>query len=243
MSSDGTAEDLQRLLELQTVDDEIRRLEHQLAELAEQQRVDELTAQDAVLAEGDVDLGQQLDDVRREQRQAEGEIDALGQRLDEERTRLYEGALSTAREVQAAEAEIASTTRRRAEHEDHLLELMEQVEALEGRLAELQHARAALAERITEATAERDAAAQALLVRIAEVRVRRDPIADALPSALLERYAAAAARGGGTGVGELRDNACTACRITFPMSEINTYLTGDTLTTCTQCGRLLIIPD
>lgn len=243
MSADVTAEDLRRLLELQAVDDEIRRLEHQLAGLAEQQRVDELTAQDTVLAEGDVDLSQQLEDVRREQRQAEGEIDALGQRLDEERTRLYEGALSTAREVQAAEAEIASTTRRRGEHEDHLLELMEQVEALEGRLAELHHARAGLAERITAATAERDAAAQALLVRIAEVRVRRDPITEALPASLLERYTAAAARGGGTGVGELRDNACTACRITFPMSEINTYLTGDTLTTCSQCGRLLIIPD
>ncbi len=243
MSTDVTAEDLGRLLELQAVDDEVRRLEHQLAGLDEQQRLDELEAQDARLAEGDVDLGQRLDDVRRQQRQVEGEIDALGRRLDEERTRLYEGALSTAREVQAAEAEIASTTRRRGEHEDQLLELMEQVEELEGRVAELQQVRADLAGRIAEAAAARDAAAQALLVRIAEVRVRRDPIADALPAGLLERYAAAAARGGGTGVGELRDNACTACRITFPMSEINAYLTGDALTTCSQCGRLLIIPD
>lgn len=246
MSEDATsvaAEDLERLLELQAVDDEVRRLEHQLAGLEEQRHLDELERQDAVLAEGDRELEEELDTARREQRQVEEEIDALGRRLEEEQRRLYEGSLSTAREIQAAEAEVASTTRRRSEHEDQLLEGMERVEAVEARVAELREVRAGLAERIGAATAARDAAAQELLARIAEVGVRRDPIAAALPEGLRGRYTDAAARGGGTGVGVLRGNACTACRITFPMSEINTYLTGPPLTTCSQCGRLLIIPD
>jgi predicted nucleic acid-binding Zn-ribbon protein len=244
MSDDApSAADLDRLLALQGIDDEVRRLEHQLDGLVEQQQLDELVRQDAVLATGDVELEERLEGVRREQRQAEGEIDALGQRLTEERTRLYAGALSTGREVQAAEAEIASTTRRRAEHEDQLLEIMERVEDIEAQHAELRQVRQALAVRITEATVARDFAAQELIARIAEVKVRRDPVASALPGELLERYAAAAGRGGGTGVGVLRDNSCSACRITFPMSEINEYLKGSSLTTCTQCRRLLIIPD
>lgn len=240
--SDATAEDLDRLLVLQGVDDDIRRLEHQLAGLAEQRTLDELAEQDATLAEGDVDLGARLEAARRDQRQVEGEIDALGQRLAEEQQRLYDGSLSTAREIQAAEAEIASTTRRRAEHEDQLLEVMERVEELEGLLADLHEVRGGLAQRIAAATTDRDAAAQELIARIAEVQVRRDPIAAALPAPLLERYADAARRGGGTGVGVLRSGACSACRITFPMSELNTYLTGPPLTTCTQCRRLLIVP-
>jgi predicted nucleic acid-binding Zn-ribbon protein len=243
MSEDApTAEDLDRLLALQGVDDEIRRLQHQLDGLEEQRLLDELIGQDALLAEGDAELGLLLQDVRRDQRQVEGEIDALGQRLDEERTRLYEGSLSSAREIQAAEAEINSTTRRRGEHEDQLLEVMERAEELEGRLRELQEVRAGLAARIADATAARDAAAQELIARIAEVQVRRDPIAAALPSDLLARYEAAAGRAGGTGVGVLRNNACTACRITFPMTEINGYLMGPPLTTCSQCRRLLIVP-
>jgi len=243
MSEDApAAEDLDRLLTLQSVDDEIRRLQHQLDGLVEQERLDELVAQDAVLAEGDAELEERLELARREQRQVEGEIDALGQRLDEERVRLYEGALSSAREIQAAEAEIASTTRRRAEHEDQLLEVMERVEELEARHAELREVRTGLAARIVEATAARDAAAQELIARIAEVQVRRDPIAGLLPAELRSRYEAAARRSGGTGVGVLRANACTACRITFPMSEINGYLMGPPLTTCSQCGRLLIVP-
>ena len=242
MSDAPSTEDLDRLLALQGVDDDVRRLEHQLDGLAEQRALDELLAQDATLAEGDAELEERLEATRREQRQVEGEIDALGQRLDEERTRLYEGSLSTAREIQAAEAEIASTTRRRAEHEDQMLEVMERVEEIEARHTELREVRAALAGRIAEATAARDAAAQDLIARIAEVQVRRDPIAAALPPDLLARYEEAARRSGGTGVGVLKANACTACRITFPMSEINGYLTGPPLTTCSQCRRLLIVP-
>jgi len=239
---DPHAEDLDRLLALQQIDDEVRRLEHQLDGLPEQKELDELAAQDRVLAEGDAELSEQLERARRDQRQVEGEIDALGRRLDEEQARLYAGSLSTAREVQAAEAEISSTKRRRSEHEDQLLELMEVVEGIEARLAELVAVREALGVRIAERSAARDAAAQELLVRIAEVRVRRDPVAAALSPALLERYRQAAARGGGTGVGVLRDQACSACRISFPMTEINGYLTGPPLTTCTQCRRLLIVP-
>ncbi len=239
---DPKLEDLDRLLALQAIDDEVRRLEHQLDGLPEQQQVEELLGQDRVLAEGDAELREQLERVERDQRQVEGEIDALGRRLEEEQTRLYAGSLSTAREVQAAEAEIASTKRRRSEHEDQLLEVMEAVEGIAARLAELVAVRGALAERIAEREAARDAAAKELLVRIAEVRVRRDPIVAALPADLFARYEQAAARGGGTGVGVLRDQACTACRINFPMTEINGYLIGPPLTTCSQCRRLLIVP-
>jgi predicted nucleic acid-binding Zn-ribbon protein len=236
------AEDLDRLLVLQGIDDEVRRLQHQLDGLSEQQVLEELERQDSVLAEGDTQLAEELEVLAREQRQVEGEIDALGQRLDEERTRLYEGNLSSAREIQAAEAEIASTTRRRSEHEEQLLEVMERVESAEARLAELRDVRATLGGRIAEAAAARDAAAQDLIARIAEVQVRRDPVAAALPGELLARYEEAAGRSGGTGVGVLKQNACTACRITFPMTEINGYLMGPPLTTCSQCRRLLIVP-
>jgi predicted nucleic acid-binding Zn-ribbon protein len=119
---------------------------------------------------------------------------------------------------------------------------MERVEEVEARAAELHGGARGLAERIAEATAARDAAAQDLIARIAEVQVRRDPIAAALPAALLERYGEAARRSGWHGRRRPADNACTACRITFPMSEINTYLTGPPLTTCSQCRRLLIVP-
>ena len=238
-----TPADLETLLALQAADDGVRRLEHQLAGLPEQRVVDELGARSAAL-EGEAGA---LDDRRaaldREQRQVEGEIDALTRRRDEERARLFDGSLTQMREIQAAEAEVASTERRRGEHEDQLLDVMERAEALEADVAALAAARAALAEELDAAVAARDEAATALGDRIATARAERDPIHARLPEELRERYAAAAARGQGTAVGLLRDEACTACRITFPRTELNALLTGPQLTTCPQCRRLLVIPD
>jgi predicted nucleic acid-binding Zn-ribbon protein len=241
-SATPSGDELTLLLEVQAIDDEVRRLEHQLAALPEQRTVDELEASVATLTTQTQEVEERLARATREQRQVEGEIEGLSLRHTEEQARLYAGSLTSAREIQAAEAEIASTARRRAEHEDQLLEIMQVVEDLGAELAALASACSELDAAIAVASAARDEAAQTLLVSIAEVSVRRDPIVARLPSDLLADYEQAALRGGGTGVGVLRGDACSACRITFPMSEINTFLTGPPLTRCTQCRRLLIIP-
>jgi predicted nucleic acid-binding Zn-ribbon protein len=238
-----TSEDLTRLLEVQAIDDEVRRLEHQLAELPQQRTLDALEQQVVALVGRLQELQERLDRVQREQRQVEGEIEGLQLRHTEEHTRLYAGNLTSAREVQAAEAEIASTARRQGEHEDQLLEIMQQGEDLTAEMVTLATDHEALDAEVVAAAEARDRAAQALLASIAEVAVRRDPLAARLPARLLSDYEEAAKRGGGTGVGVLRGDACSACRITFPMSEINTFLTGPPLTRCTQCRRLLVIPD
>lgn len=241
--SDATAEDLATLQALQAADDAVRRLEHQLAGLPEQRAVEALEARSAALRAEEEDVTARLATAARDQRQVEGEIDALTRRRDEERARLFDGSLTQMREIQAAEAEVASTERRRGEHEEQLLEVMEQVEAIDAELATLRAADTALAEELAAARAARDAAAAELTGRIAAARAEREPIAARLPEELRERYAVAAARGQGTGVAVLRDEACSACRITFPRSELNALLTGPPLAACPQCRRLLIVPD
>jgi predicted nucleic acid-binding Zn-ribbon protein len=240
---DVTPDDLALLQELQAADDAVRRLEHQLAGLAEQRAVEALEVRESALDAEEEDLVAGRDAVLREQRQVEGEIDALTRRRDEERARLYDGSLTQMREIQAAEAEVASTERRRGEHEDQLLEVMERAEAAEAELAALGSARSGLAAELATARAARDAAAGDLTDRIAAARADRAPVAARLPGALLARYEAAAARGQGTGVGVLRGEACSACRITFPRSDLNALLIGPPLATCPNCRRLLVIPD
>lgn len=241
--SDVTPEDLATLQALQAADDAVRRLEHQLAGLPEQRAVEALEARATALRAEEEDVTARLATAARDQRQVEGEIDALTRRRDEERARLFDGSLTQMREIQAAEAEVASTERRRGEHEEQLLEVMEQVEAITAELGAVGAAGAALAEELAAARTARDAAAGELTGRIAAARAEREPIAARLPEDLRARYAAAAARGQGTGVAVLRDEACSACRITFPRSELNALLTGPPLAACPQCRRLLIVPD
>jgi uncharacterized protein len=84
-------------------------------------------------------------------------------------------------------------------------------------------------------------AAKGLLAELGELRPTATGRPDSCPE-LLARYEAAAARAGGTGVGKLDDNACTACRIQMSRADVGELLAGPPLTTCPQCRRLLVVP-
>jgi uncharacterized protein len=242
MVSEPPAEQLELLLELQATDQRVRKLEHQLDDLPEQRELE--ASRDRLLA-----FGRQADETRvaldrasAAQRRLEREVDVLTQRRDAERSRLYDGTVTNQREMQSLEAEIGATERRVTEHEDELMEVLEQVEELESRLAGLETDAAAEQQRIESLTVDRDEAAKGLLAELGELQALRQRQADGLPEDLLERYEKLAARLGGTGVGQLEGHACTACRIDLSMADVNDLLTGSPLATCPQCSRLLVVP-
>jgi uncharacterized protein len=240
--SDATPEQLELLLALQATDSRLRKLEHQLDDLPEQQQLDASVARVAQLGREHDEVRVELDRASAQQRQYEREIDVLAQRRDAERSRLYDGTVATAREMKAVEAEIETTERRISEHEDALLEVLERVEELEGRVEALGTAQEDERTRVEELTLARDAAAKGILVEQGELGAQRQRQADDLPSELLTRYETASARAGGTGVGERVGNACTACRIEMSMADVGQLYAGPPLTTCPQCRRLLVVP-
>lgn len=239
---DPSAEQLDLLLELQHTDSRLRRLRRQLEDLPEQRELESLGARITALEREHDDLRVELDRTAAAQRQLEREIDVLTQRRDAERQRLYDGSIVNAREMKAVEAEIATTERRIDEHEDHLLEVLEALEALESKAAALIVARDDASEQVGGVELARDTAAKEILAELAELETMRERQAAGVPDDLLTRYVAAAERGGGTGVGELEGDGCTACRIQLSKVEVSELLTGPPLTTCPQCRRLMVVP-
>lgn len=240
--ADPTSEELDLLLELQATDHRLRKVRHQLEELPEQQLLEEALARVGTLERDHDDVRLELERATARQRQLEREVEVLTQRRDAERARLYDGTVGNAREMKAVEAEIETTVRRIDEHEELLLEVLEQVEALQGRAEDLVTASEQVRSRATELEQERDEAAKHLLVELGELEADRARRAGGLPEELLSRYEAAAERAGGTGVGKLVDNACTACRLTMSRADVGELLAGPPLTTCPQCRRLLVVP-
>ena len=238
-----TSAELDLLLELQATDHRVRKLRHQLDDLPEQQQLEATLATAGELDRQHDDVRVELERASSRQRQLEREIEVLSERRDVERSRLYDGSVGNAREMKAVEAEIETTARRIDDHEEQLLEVLEQVEGLEATAAQLvadgEQARA----RATELEAARDAAAKHLLAELAELEADRARRAEQLPAELLVRYEAAAERAGGTGVGKLVDNACTACRLTMSRADVGELLAGPPLTSCPQCRRLLVVPE
>jgi uncharacterized protein len=239
--ADPTAEDLDALLELQATDHRVRKAEHQLDALTEQRRLDDAEARVAALRAKLDEITAKLERSEVEQRTLERDIDTLTARRDAERARLYDGSVTNQREMSSVEAEIESTERRRQEHEEDLLTVLERVEELESRQATLGADLDAADREVEAALAARDGAAKATLAELPEARAARDRRASALPPELLQRYVTAAARGGGTGVGELTGLACSACRIEMSMADVDELYRGPSLTTCPQCRRLLVV--
>jgi uncharacterized protein len=240
--SEPTGEQLDLLLELQATDHRIRKLEHLLDDLPEQQALE--ASREQVLAYGRAhdEVRLELERAGVEQRRLEREVDVLSERRDAERSRLYDGTITSQRQMQSLEAEIGSVERRLSEHEDALMEVLENVEELEQRLAGLENDRVVEERRVDALTDERDQAAKELLAELGELKAARERQAQGLPPDLLERYERIAERTGGTGVGKLEGHACTACRLDLSMADVNDLLTGPPLAICPQCQRLLVIP-
>jgi len=145
--------------------------------------------------------------------------------------------------MRSIEAEIGSTERRIAEHEEALLETLERVEVLEGRADQLSEQLSIGRERVEELTLARDEAAKEIVAELRELEAQRDAQVGQLDDDLLRRYEGAVERsGGGAGVGRLEGNACTACRIELSMADVGELLDGPPLTTCPQCRRMLVVP-
>lgn len=239
--TDPSDAELDLLLELQATDHRLRKVIHRLDELPEQR---ELDAAEARVAEREAHLAGLVERLTQAEQEAgviDKDIGTLTERRDVERSRLYSGAVTNQREMSSVEAEIESTDARIIEHEEDLLVVLERIEDLEGQrdttVAELEAAQ----EVVATATTARDDAAKQLLVDIAEGRSVRGRQTDELPTELLSRYEQAAERGGGTGVGELDQGACSACRLTFSMVDLDELYHGPPLATCPHCRRLLVV--
>jgi uncharacterized protein len=240
--TDIDADELDRLLELQGTDSQLRRLQHQLDDLPAQQLLAAAEERIGELERDHADARVELDRAGARQRQLEREIDVLTQRRDAERLRLYDGSVVNARELKAVEAEIDTTERRINDHEEQLLEVLEEVEGLEATVAGIEAAQEAVRQRIDELTVERDTGAKEIIAQQAELGALRDQQAATIDAQLLTRYEQAAERAGGTGVGKLVDNACTACRVQMSRADVGDLYAGPPLTTCPQCRRLLVVP-
>jgi uncharacterized protein len=236
------ADQLDRLLDLQSTDSQIRRIQHQLDDLPAQQLLAAAKERVGELERDHADARVELDRAGARQRQLEREVDVLTQRRDAERLRLYDGSVVNARELKAVEAEIDTTERRISDHEEQLLEVLEEVETLEGVVQGIEQAQQAVRQRVEELTVERDTSAKELIAQQAELGANRDQQVAGIAPELLARYEQAAERAGGTGVGKLVDNACSACRVQMSRADVGELYAGPPLTTCPQCRRLLVVP-
>ena len=228
------------LLELAEIDAELSRLAHQAAHLPEQQRFEQLQADERVVADRLAVLGIAVEDVDAEVARLESEVDSVRQREDRDRALLDSGSVNP-KQLEELSHELETLERRQGSLEDSLLDVRERREQLATEQATEQAGIEDLRGQLVVAEQARDQALDEI-DRIRAARVtRRAAVLSELDAALVALYDRQVVASG-IGAGRLVGGRCGACRIELDRGELAriTAAPDDEVLRCSECGAILL---
>lgn len=227
------------LLDLQAIDSELDRL---LDERAGLPALADYKATHEALQVAEKHLAAQeeeADTLRRAVDRAEGELELVERKIDQETKRLYGGSIG-AKEAVNYQREIELLDHKRSDKETEVLELMEKREHTDGLLLEAQSE----VERLTERKALLEAKVSELWreidSHIARKEARKAEIAPLIDPDLLATYDDIRAGHAGIGVGRLEHGICSACHLALSPAE-QSEVAKESLPRCIHCGRILVL--
>lgn len=176
-------------------------------------------------------------------RDAQLAVEQIEAREEIVQNRLYGGAVTNPRELEAFQEEQTMLSRQKSEAEDLLLERMVATEELQEALASTQETLAALEEQRSLRVPELRRQGRALTDELQDLNRRRDEMVPQFPPQMLSTYETLLASRDGQAVsrveaGRGRD-VCEACRVALPRSDTQRLRTGESLVQCNNCRRIL----
>jgi uncharacterized protein len=230
-----------RLLELADLDTELTRLENRRKALPEVAEVERIDARDAELRDAIVAAQTSEKDLAREQAKAEADVEQVRNRAVKDRDRLDAGQVSSPRELESLQSEIASLVHRQAELEDIELAVMERREAAQKTAESLAAERAELVTSRETVVARRDALLKELAEQSGQADGKRAAVAAQIPADLMTLYERMRAQHG-VGAAALRGGRCEGCHLTLNTVDLNRIRAAadDEVLRCEECRRILV---
>lgn len=176
-------------------------------------------------------------------RDAQLAVEQIEAREEVVQNRLYSGAVTNPRELEAFQEEHTMLRRQKSDAEDLLLERMVATEELQEALASMQEAIAVIEEQRSLRIPELRRQGRALTGELQSLDRRRGEMLPQFPPQVLSTYETLRASRDGQAVsrveaGRGRD-VCQACRVALPRSDTQRLRTGETLVQCNNCRRIL----
>ncbi len=238
----ASATDQLRLLDLQALDTRVDQLDHRKSKLPEHAEIQRMDAELARLRDLIVAAETEQGDVEREQAKAEADVEQVRKRSARDQERLDAGRVSSPKELESLQHEIASLARRQSELEDVELEVMERMEQVQARLTELQARQGGLATERAALGVRRDALVAEIDSEAATAREMRSILAGQIASDLVALYEKIRAQQGGTGAAALYQRRCQGCRLELNTTDLNRVRDAaeDEVVRCEECRRILV---
>ncbi|MFE3292576.1 zinc ribbon domain-containing protein [Rhodococcus sp. NPDC059234] len=229
-----------KLLDLAAVDTELTRIAHRRRTLPEQGELTRLESDRVGRKDAAVAVQIVLDDLDRDIKKLEGEVEAVRKREERDRKLLESGTVA-AKALTELEHELGSLARRQGVLEDELLEVMERREATQsdydhagGQLSQIDDAMVDVTRRRDDAVADLDAAQQ-------RCETDRAALVGEFPDDLLAVYDRQRSQGG-VGAALLQARRCGACRIEIDRGEIARIAATapETVVRCPECSAIMV---
>jgi len=182
---------------------------------------------------------QHLEELKRQQRSAEWEIDGLTNKITTLEQKLYGGSISNPKELTNLQHEIDGLKVRRDQLEDKALEIIDQVELAEVRVV-------TISDELKRLEAEWRHQQQSLTIDIEQLKAtlsnleqKRRLILVNIDPHVVNLYQELR-RQKGTAVAKVDQGMCRGCQISLPTSELQQARSGN-LVRCSSCGRILFL--
>lgn len=225
---------LERLIQLQELENDLRRVRAELDELPGKKAALEASLE-AERAQLDAARAT-LDESQRNRRQNEGRLQDLETKRSKYKGQLME--VKTNKEYTAMLHEIETVEREISSTEDQILAEMERADELNGRVKSESQTFEEAQKRHRDETARLDERMRALEAEAADLEGRRDVQAEALPEELRELFARVA-KLRGVAVSEARDGMCVTCRVKVRPQFYVELKRNDRVRQCDACSRIL----
>ena len=229
---------VRQLYELQELDWKIAGAEKSLTEVRVQ------LADDSVITsikERHQQLEARLQETEQARRAAERTVSEIQDSLARIESRLFGGAITSARELTAAQEERDFKLGQLREEEDKLLEQMVEVE-------DVQSSHRDAAESLSKLEAERPSleaklrgSEESLTRELGELGRSRDGIVPTIPSDALSRYESLLKSKNGQAVAKVERGACQGCRLALTTMELQRARNARGLVRCSSCQRILYV--
>jgi predicted nucleic acid-binding Zn-ribbon protein len=224
-----------QLIDLHELDKEIFELAQNLGKLP-QELSDSQQKMEALEADRAAHL-QELEDLKKQLREMEAEVADLEEGIKASRGRLMD--IGKELELKAMLKEIAFREDQRDQKETRVLELLDQVEALNQTVAEKDEALQALKTAHDRRSAEVSAQMKELEKQRAALVEKRESLRKGLPAQLLKRYEFILRRHNGSAICEVRAGVCLGCHMNILPQQFIDLQKGEEVIQCPHCQRIL----
>jgi len=227
--------ELDRLAALQVIDREIKKRQENATTLRSE--VDKICNELERCREAVGSLSTERDELESQRANFEEKLREEEQKI--KRSRMRMARIRNEHELLATQHEINVSKEATQQHEDQLLMVMEQLEEVEGKLAEARTELEGIEGQSAGETDSREEELGKLDQAIAVQHKRREVLIQGMDDSLRAKYELIFARRGGEAVVEVRDGTCLGCRMRVPPQLFNELRKSREVRQCPSCHRIL----